>query len=116
MPWVCRMIDPDDTSLKSQVGDMWPCDYWPAKWLSTYYDEHWRGKRPPMMVQLPSGTFCIDMCTMEGGIPHPQRHGWTVTGEPPNVTLSPSINIKGYYHGFIQGGVITEDCEGRKFP
>lgn len=115
MSWNIKLVDPND-GKKPAIGDMWPCDYWPENWLSTYFDEHWKGKRMPMMVQLPSGPFCIDMCTMSNGNPHPQRHGWVVTGDPPLVTLSPSINIMGSYHGWIQNGVITDDCEGRKFP
>jgi hypothetical protein len=102
--WKIRLADPND-GKKPEVGDMWPCDYWPARWLSTYYDTHWKGKRLPMMVQLPSGPFCIDMSVMKDG--HP---------DPPNVTLSPSVNIVGSYHGWIQNGIISEDCEGRKFP
>jgi hypothetical protein len=31
------------------------------------------------------------------------------------VTLAPSVNIGGSYHGRIQGGVISEDVEGRRF-
>ena len=37
---------------------------------------------------------------------------WEVTGEPPNITVSPSINAgdgpgKGNWHGFITDGVMT---------
>jgi hypothetical protein len=42
--------------------------------------------------------------------------GWTVTGELPNITVTPSINAEGVYHGWIQNGVVTDDCEGRTYP
>lgn len=40
---------------------------------------------------------------------------WSVSGEWPNVTVTPSINAPGQYHGFIQDGVLTDDCEGRTY-
>ena len=40
---------------------------------------------------------------------------WTVEGDWPNVTITPSINCPGYYHGWIRDGQITDDCEGRVF-
>lgn len=102
-------------------------DCWPAHWLiegedretyrstyltAQYFREHY-GQRAPLFVRLPDGSeFCIDSRATG------KETGWTVTGEPHNgtLTVSPSINIKGSYHGFIQNGVVTDDCEGRKFP
>jgi hypothetical protein len=40
---------------------------------------------------------------------------WTVTGKPPNVSATPSINFVGKYHGYVTNGVVTDDVEGRKF-
>jgi hypothetical protein len=34
--------------------------------------------------------------------------GWTVTGEPPLITCSPSIHFPGYYHGFLTTGVVSD--------
>lgn len=49
---------------------------------------------------------------------HPDRQDrtWTRTGVPPNVTVTPSVNAVGRYHGWLRDGVLTEDCEGRVFP
>lgn len=96
---------------------MWSAEGYPDRYLSTYYDEHVRNKRPPMYLQLPCGTFVIDMVEMNDGKPHPQRKGWTVTGNPPNVTLSPSVDVKGAHgwHGFITNGEISDDLGGRKY-
>lgn len=33
----------------------------------------------------------------------------------PCTTVEPSINLHGIYHGFLQQGIITDDCEGRQF-
>lgn len=102
---------------------------WPAPWLvrgdeaDNFFlsDAHLAARaagtvtRDPLVVRLPGGTdFCVDGPTFSAG----QRGsgGWTVTGEPTAITLSPSINIGGSYHGWIQNGVITDDCEGRTFP
>ncbi len=32
---------------------------------------------------------------------------WDVTGEPPNITVSPSINVIGIWHGWIRDGVLV---------
>lgn len=102
-----------------QVGDMWP-----APWLvrdgdgrSFFLSDAYLAARKagtvtrmPLIVRLPGGTdFCVDGPASGGG-------GWNVTGEPPAVTLTPSINVVGSYHGWITNGVITDDCEGRTFP
>jgi len=62
-----------------------------------------------LVVRLPGGDgWPIDFLSSDGG-------HWTRTGVPPRITTSPSVNMKGVYHGWIRDGVITEDCEGRKF-
>ncbi len=33
---------------------------------------------------------------------------WDVTGTPPHITVSPSINVIGVWHGFIRDGVILD--------
>lgn len=40
--------------------------------------------------------------------------GWTVAGEFPNITVTPSIESCNY-HGFITDGVLTDDLDGRTF-
>ena len=41
--------------------------------------------------------------------------GWKRTGEPPRITVTPSINHVGQYHGWLANGIFTDDSEGRKF-
>jgi hypothetical protein len=94
--------------------ERWCRDYARAVGLR-YLREH-RHVRPPMFVKLPDGTeFCIDFCSSRE-IGTGRGEGWGCRGEPPAITLSPSINIIGSYHGWIQAGVISDDCEGRQFP
>jgi hypothetical protein len=42
--------------------------------------------------------------------------GVPTIGEQLRITLSPSVNIVGSYHGWIRDGVISPDVEGRAFP
>ncbi len=118
MSWPCRFFEkmPDDP----QVGDMWYApgmigaeyfDYYSAHILSDEYKRDWLGKRATIIVQLPSDPspnypagysypFCVD--SRANGL----TGGWTVTGEVPNITVTPSIHCVGIWHGFITNGVI----------
>lgn len=83
--------------------------------LSPEYKRDWLGRRPPILVMLPSRCpWPIDrLATDNAG--RMLASGWTVTGDPPAVTVHPSINLKGRWHGWIRDGVITDDCEGRRY-
>jgi hypothetical protein len=68
--------------------------------------------------------WCVMMPSRQEWIvygPSSDNTKWQVTGVPPMITVHPSIAINNKlktdegYHGFIKGGVISEDCEGRKF-
>lgn len=136
MPWQCRLIQlaakpktethgrgkgrytiswyvDEATGERPRVGDMF---YYPRalkeyreQLTAEYFAKH-AAHRPPLCVILPSGTwFVVDYkCTNS-------ETGWDVAGEAPNITVSPSINVVGTYHGFLQNGVLTDDVEGRKF-
>lgn len=87
--------------------------YYPQRSLppGAMYDAPWHrpfGHIGPdglsLTVQLPPGYlsfWCIDGPATNG-------EKWTRTGTPPNVTAAPSI-LSSDYHGFLQGGVLT-DC------
>ena len=103
--------DPYSTGDPPEIGDCW---YLPAAkepWvirLSNEFERDWRGKRQPIMVQCPGvgrhgWPFCVDQ--VENGHVS-DGAGWTVTGVAPNITLVPSVNAIGAWHGFITGGVI----------
>src|ERR1035437_10237652 len=61
--------------------------------LSVHYWRDWSDKRAPLSIVCPNGeTWEVDRKSKNG-------EGWTVTGEWPNITCSPSIVVEGY-HGF----------------
>jgi len=115
MPWQCRMIDPPKKRGDAQPGDMWfadPVYYEGSNFISDYYRQH-NSDRQLLFIRVPKlqhGTdFCVDSNASSGA------GGWTVTGEAPNITVNPSINIVGFYHGWLQNGVLSDDVEGRTF-
>lgn len=90
----------------------WPW-YWAKEdWLSDYYRQN-NSHRQPLFVVLPGRhLFLVDgKCFKDGE----KYGGWAVTGEAPLITVHPSINIGGMYHGHLQNGVLSEDCEGRTY-
>ena len=123
MPWQCRLREaPGKDQPPVKTGDMWLLDkvfddpdikrFNLDHVLSNEYKRDWLGKRPPICVCLPdSSWFNVDSRYTDG-----QGDGWTVTGEAPNITASPSINAVGRYHGWLQNGVLSDDVEGRTFP
>lgn len=92
-----------------QAGDMWF-----APWL---LDDPERAKtlspgylaraevRPPVVVKLPGGTeWCVDQLAYDARRGY-HGEGWAVTGDPPALTASPSIQT-GNWHGWLQDGVL----------
>jgi hypothetical protein len=77
--------------------------------LSPHYWRDWADKRPPIEVVCPNGeVWCIDRKSSNGD-------GWTVAGEWPNITCSPSI-VAGDYHGYLRNGEFTPDLSGKTWP
>ncbi|MDE2105377.1 MAG: hypothetical protein KGL39_49580 [Patescibacteria group bacterium] len=75
-------------------------------YLSPHYWRDWSTKRPPITVVGPNGEWwTVDRWSSNGD-------GWTVTGDLPDITCSPSIVLKGY-HGYLRGGEFGPDLEGR---
>jgi hypothetical protein len=61
---------------------------------------HGRVDQPHLMVACPDGIWCADCPESDGpGL-------WTRTGEPPNVTVTPSIfiNRPTGWHGWLTNG------------
>ena len=134
MTWNCKMIEySKEKNMKTlEIGDMfyfnppdsfenglgdprgwgWLSWYAAPKLLSDYYKLHNAGRKP-LLVFMPSrALFCVDAMKLTKG----ERYGgWDVTGEAPNITVAPSINIGGQYHGYIQKGIISDDLDGRKY-
>ncbi len=82
----CRLLEgtPHDLGIEPQPGDMW--------WLDM------GGGVKALVLRLP-------------GHPHNAWYSddqwWTWTGEPPNITVSPSLHIPGEWHGWVRDGVLV---------
>lgn len=71
----------------------------------------WFNEEEELCVMLPSGEeWNIDRGRKLGIRPR-----WNRTGTPPNITVMPSINHVGEYHGFLRDGKLTDDIEGRTY-
>jgi len=94
-------------------GELYPLRVMPpgAVWEAPWFDhERYRGPDgKTWCVMMPGGHEWIIYGPSSDGKP------WQVTGTLPNITVAPSIGLRGHYHGFIRNGVITEDADGRKF-
>jgi hypothetical protein len=79
-----------------------------AMYHTHWYDDDMRGPDGlALTVMLPDRTpWCIDGYAHNNGVRTP--HGWTRTGTPPNVSVSPSI-LTPNYHGWLRNGVL-ESC------
>lgn len=106
MPWTCRLTEPDGPH---EVGDIWFTNL--VDGLSVEFEQTHAGNRMPLMIRLPGPVdICLDgMVDDEGG------HGWHVRGEPPFLTVTPSIHIPGFYHGHLREGILTNDYAGRRY-
>lgn len=116
MSWKCRLIEKEDIK-NAKFGDMYFAPWLEPMPKSPEYENSHRGKRSPLVIVIPSGVhLCIDQkaTNMNG-------HGWTVTGEAPNITVHPSIGIQGpngqgwSYHGWLKDGVLSDDIDGKKY-
>lgn len=69
----------------------------------------------PYFIALPGGSCWSPWCMAYNAEQGHHGDGWTMTGPLEALTVTPSINAVGSYHGFVTAGVISDDCEGRKF-
>lgn len=122
MTWRLREIPmPNGRKLgELKPGDCWrvPLD---ADWDDIRYDELWRDRLSPQF-RASGRDFVWQVCLPGGGYWSPDflssvsNQGWSLTGDrPENLTASPSINAVGSYHGWLQNGVLSDDCEGRTY-
>ena len=87
------------------------------------------GRRWKNEVNLPVGAMWIceesktlgvklpGICGLNRFAPNLEynKHRWRVTGDPPNLTVTPSINSVGEYHGYLTDGVLSDDLDGRAY-
>jgi len=117
MSWPCRLIEKPELNedgnvdvSKREIGDMWFLDV-PAEELkerhltAQYFAQN--ANRKPLVVMLPGRNYFL----IDGqGFSAEKGHYdcWTVTGVPPNITMHPSINFVGRYHGWLTNGVVGD--------
>jgi hypothetical protein len=100
MPWTCNIVT--EYSHAKKPGDMWKAE-----------NNHW-------WVVLPNGGI-HDINSV-----FPDGSTWTVTGEAPKLTVTPSIRRfdisdgkggiwKKGWHGYITDGILTDDYDGRTY-
>jgi len=117
MTWPCRLIEDPELDAhgnvdisKREVGDMWfldvPAEELKERHLTAQYFRDNAGRKP-LVVLLPGKLyFLVDGQSFDDKRGH--YDGWTVTGVPPKITVHPSINMVGRYHGFLKSGVIGD--------
>lgn len=95
-----RLIDTPENYWDAETGDIWPC--WNA---NGSHDVEGRG--PCYVIKLPGngGAFHTNMKATDAGY-------WEVTGEAPNITVKPSINVgPEVWHGWITDGGLSPDVD-----
>lgn len=104
----CWFLNPPTHLTEQELAEWWRCRHL----TDQYYSDN--SKRPPLVILLPGKTYFVadSKCfSLEKGY----YDGWKVVGDPANLTIAPSVNFKGAYHGYITNGIIGNDVEGRKF-
>jgi hypothetical protein len=75
-------------------------------WLSSKYWALPEPRRLPIVVVLPNGVwFCVDQ-QASGNRGQPEEPGWDVSGSIDCLTVKPSINIVGSWHGYLTDGIL----------
>jgi hypothetical protein len=101
---------------ESPPGATWHADWFPDEGPNG----RWTGPDGKVWcVMLPGGWEWVIYSHSRSDGPDGKRVDgpkWNVQGTIPQITVTPSINCVGHYHGFVTGGVISDDCEGRTFP
>jgi Family of unknown function (DUF6527) len=116
----CRLVaEPEGVATP---GDLWFVE--PTQQDGVWFGNHSRladeyvrdrmATRRPIVVavgfvnQFGPGVveFCVDSIPTSNA---PGDHsGWTVTGEAPMISVSPSIHMIGIWHGWLKDGVLSD--------
>jgi hypothetical protein len=89
-PWYYDPTDPEDVEQKAVRSQK------THSLLSQHYWNDWSHIRAPLVVYVPNGDqWCVDAQSSNNA-----GAGWKVTGAPPMLTCTPSIQTLGY-HGWL---------------
>ena len=127
MPWPLNFVPPAHwgIGLNGRIPGDWTYAQWMIDdWASTLGAHYWamqaradKPRRLPIVIHLPNGQdWCPDqMARNDAGF---HGRGWQVDLDAgvDMMTITPSINCVGSYHGWVRAGYVTDDCEGRTFP
>lgn len=81
----------------------------PGEYHSNHSPKHYRGDKPTedhWLVLTPAGAFCCHCAASDGEL-------WTVTGEAPHLTVTPSIHLSPgsgpphEWHGWLTNGELV---------
>jgi len=114
--WKLRLIEApprEGFMIGLRVGDCWfesPISDTHRRYLLA--PEH--ADKRPLVVHMP-GQIHFAVYGPEISDRGIGPKGWKVEGEPPAITLTPSVHCPGVYHGYIIGGVITDDLDHRQY-
>jgi len=93
---------PLDENGHADFYSAYPGAIWPCSWPRHRVD----GRAPCYVVRLPSRAYCWHTNEQATGT----DQFWTVTGDPPKITVQPSINVgPELWHGNITNGVMSPD-------
>ena len=95
-----------------RLRDLPPGAIWRATWMEDIQENPYSNPAGEVYaLMLPSGNEWLIY-----GKASNSNKKWNVEGELPGITVTPSILQEGKYHGYVKNGLVTDDCEGRKFP
>lgn len=128
--WMGEIYDEQGEPVPGPLNDG---NGWEVGWcfymgysLSNHYKENVASLRKPITVILPmrgrtgwktpEGLYPVNFCIDSHPTSKPEG-AWTVevdletlvVGYRPDITVAPSIDCRGLYHGFVQHGLITDD-------
>lgn len=101
---IYRGIGFEGTLDEAPIGAIWNADWMPIRQGEEYF-----------VVRLPGGSdWAIDGPSFNADLTEAKSRGWTRTGTPPNLTVTPSIQIHSTgYHAFLTNGVLVACSDSR---
>lgn len=124
MPWPCTgpYVSRDaaceaNDGKPPRIGAIWYDHRLLAARHRPSLSQKYLAQRAPLVIALPGYDFPLDALEWkwDGTKVIYHGNGWTISGDPPKITVTPSINLYGIWHGHITNGVVTKDAEGRVF-
>ena len=98
---------------KGTTPEGWPWYLAKEGHLSDYYSAN-NSHRQPLFLMLPGKhLFLVDGKCWNQQLG--RYGGWHVRGEAPNISVFPSIDISGTYHGCLSNGILGDDIVHRKY-